>query len=562
MTEAALSPLQIVLCWHMHQPDYFDPTSGRFQDPWTYLHATKDYVDMVAHLEAHPDVRAVVNFSPVLLEQIEAYATDLAAVAVGGGPIHDPLLAALQQPLIPNEREERLMLLRACLRGAENPLFAHFPVYQKLVDTARHMLAQPDEISYLHDQFFVDLLVWYHLGWIGETVRRTDQRVQDLLAHQRHYSMLQCRTLVAVISELITNVVDRYRALADAGRIELSITPYSHPILPLLLDLNSARAAWPECPMPLSAAYPEGETRARWQLARARETFERFFGKPPVGCWPAEGGVCRRSVALAGEAGFDWVASGQAVLRHSLGADEPGAEALYRAYRLDPDGPACFFRDDALADAIGFVYRDWHADDAVADLVERLETIDAGRTDDGPMVVPIILDGENAWEYYPDNGYHFLDALYTALAAHERLATTTFSGYLAEHGEATTRLPRLVAGSWVYGTFSTWIGDSEKNRAWDMLAAAKHVFDQSAPALDEATRAAAERQLSLCEASDWFWWFGGDSAADTVTHFERLFRVHLAALYQLLGRDPPDTLAHVFTHGVSRGHVDTMRRAH
>ncbi len=178
------------------------------------------------------------------------------------------------------------------------------------------------------------------------------------------------------------------------------------------------------------------------------------------------------------------------------------------------------------------------------------------------MMVPIILDGENAWEYYPENGYHFLDALYTALAPradrHHHLLRPSGRGRRRPTGQ----LPRLVAGSWVYGTFSTWIGDSEKNRAWDMLAAAKHVFDQSAPKLDDAARAAAERQFSLCEASDWFWWFGGDSAADTVTHFERLFRVHLAALYQMLGSDPPDTLAHVFTHGVSRGGVKTMRRAH
>ncbi|KEZ77225.1 glycoside hydrolase family 57 protein [Salinisphaera hydrothermalis] len=562
MADTKRPPLQIVLCWHMHQPDYFDPTSGRFQDPWTYLHAIKDYVDMVAHLEAHPDMRAVVNFSPVLLEQIEAYTTDLTAVAAGGGRIHDPLLAALHQPLIPNEREERIMLLRACLRGAENRLFENLAVYQRLVATARHMLAHPDEIGYLHDQFFVDLLVWYHLGWIGETVRRSDARIQDLLAHQQHYSMLQCRTLVAVIRELIGGVIDRYRVLADAGRIELSITPYSHPILPLLIDLNSARAAWPDCPMPLAAAYPAGEDRARWQLTRAREVYERFFGHPPAGCWPAEGGVCDRTVALAGEAGFTWVASGQAVLRNSLADEEPAMTALYRPYRLPNGGAACFFRDDALADAIGFVYRDWHADDAVAEFIHRLEAIDAARTDNQPMVVPIILDGENAWEYYPENGYHFLGALYTALASHERLATTTFSAFLEAAPRAAGRLRKLVAGSWVYGTFSTWIGDSEKNRAWDMLAAAKHVFDQRAPALDDATRAAAERQLSLCEASDWFWWFGGDNAADTVTHFERLFRVHLAALYQLLGCDPPDALAHVFTHGVSHGSVDTMRPAH
>ncbi|WP_423820660.1 glycoside hydrolase family 57 protein [Salinisphaera sp. SPP-AMP-43] len=561
MSERSYPPLQIVLCWHMHQPDYFDPSSGRFQDPWTYLHAIKDYVDMVAHLEAHPAVRAVVNFSPVLLEQLETYRADLAAVAIGNGRLHDPLLAALQQPLIPSEREERMLLLRACLRGADNRQFDGFEVFHRLIATARHMLDQPDEVAYLHDQFFVDLLVWYHLGWIGETVRRRDTRIQKLIAQQRHYSMLQCRTLVAVIRELIDEVLHRYRVLAEAGRIELSITPYSHPILPLLLDIDNARDAWPDCPLP--SPYPQGEPRAHWHLRRAREVFERFFGQAPRGCWPAEGGICERTVTLAGEAGFDWVASGQSVLRHSLGEAQATPAELYRPYLLTDTGAACFFRDDGLADAIGFVYRDWHADDAIDDFIGRLEAIDAARDDDTPLVVPVILDGENAWEYYPHNGYHFLDGLYAALEAHERLATTTFSAYLDAHRDAAAPLARLVAGSWVYGTFSTWIGDSEKNRAWDLLAAAKRAFDERAPALDASTRTSAERLLAICEASDWFWWFGDDNEADTVMHFERLFRLNLAALYQSLGCDPPDLLAYVFTHGVSQGgRVNTMRRAH
>ncbi|HKK14845.1 MAG TPA: glycoside hydrolase, partial [Gammaproteobacteria bacterium] len=211
---------------------------------------------------------------------------------------------------------------------------------------------------------------------------------------------------------------------------------------------------------------------------------------------------------------------------------------------------ACFFRDDGLSDLIGFTYSDWHGDDAVANLVHHLENIAEVTTD---AVVPVILDGENAWEYYPDNGYHFLSGLYERLAAHPRLQLTTFSDCLA--GDPTPgRLDRLVAGSWVYGTFSTWIGDRDKNRGWDMLREAKLAFDAFAGARDvDAGRLdLARHQLAVCEGSDWFWWFGDYNPADTVTDFDRLFRMHLANLYQLLGQEPPEYLSHAFSHGTGR----------
>lgn len=553
--------LRLVLCWHMHQPDYFDPATGRFREPWTYLHAIKDYVDMAAHLEAHPRMAAVVNFSPVLLEQIEVYRGDLAAVAQGGGRIHDPLLAALHQPLVSEGREERLALLRNCLRAGRHRLFERFDTYRRLAGVAEHMLRHPDEVGYLEDQFFLDLLVWYHLGWLGETVRRRDGRVRELLAQERRYGLQQCRLLVDVIRELIDDLLPRYRRLAESGRVELSVTPYSHPILPLLLDFVTAREAWPDCPLPASPGYPGGEERARWQIGQAIESFERFFGRRPAGCWPAEGGVCGRTLALAGAAGLRWLASGQGVLRNSLDDDELGTEKLYRAYRLEPDGPACFFRDDELSDAIGFVYRDWHGDDAVADFVHRLERIADALPADARAVVPVILDGENAWEHYPDNGYHFLDGLYRALSDHPRITPTTFSRCLDDSPGEIGTLPRLVAGSWVYGTFSTWIGDSEKNQAWDMLVAAKRAYDDCLCGLDTERGDAARRLLALAESSDWFWWLGGDNPDEAVAQFERLFRLRLAALYQAIGRTPPEALTHPFTRGHAHGEGEAMRRA-
>jgi alpha-amylase/alpha-mannosidase (GH57 family) len=209
-----------------------------------------------------------------------------------------------------------------------------------------------------------------------------------------------------------------------------------------------------------------------------------------------------------------------------------------------------FFRDDGLSDLIGFTYSDWHADDAVANLIKHLENIAAACQHEPNRLVSIILDGENAWEYYPENGYYFLHALYSKLASHPSLELTTYSECLQQHCEVST-LSHVVAGSWVYGTFSTWIGEPDKNRGWDMLGDAKHAFDASVAAgqLDERHRRLAEEQLAICEGSDWFWWFGDYNPAESVRDFEHLYRLHLSNLYQILGAEPPAYLSEVFTHG-------------
>jgi len=343
-------------------------------------------------------------------------------------------------------------------------------------------------------------------------------------------------------------VLPRYRALAERGQVELSVTPYAHPILPLLLDIESAREAMPEASLPLLEHYPGGEERARWHIRKGLEVFRRHFGYDPAGCWPAEGSISEASLGLLAEAGFRWAASGGNVLKNSLSM--PGGEempGLHRPFRLRDSSLACFFRDDGLSDLIGFTYANWHADDAVADLVKHLETIDS-ESEGEDAVVSIIMDGENAWEYYPDNGYYFLRGLYDQLSNHPRIQMATFSDCLASMPRIMP-LKRLVAGSWVYGTFSTWIGDAEKNRGWDMLGDAKRCFDRVAGRLDERHRQMAERQLAICEGSDWFWWFGDYNPADVVSDFERLFRVNLANLYLLLGEKPPAYLTEVFTHG-------------
>jgi alpha-amylase/alpha-mannosidase (GH57 family) len=323
----------------------------------------------------------------------------------------------------------------------------------------------------------------------------------------------------------------------------------------------------PDTNLPNLQRYPGGTARVEWHLQKGLESFEHYFGFAPTGCWPSEGSVSTEALKYFQAAGFRWVASGQNVLHNSLLASgQPLSKQdhpwLYHPYQVDGGDIACFFRDDGLSDLIGFTYSEWHADDAVANLIGHLETIAATCKSSSDAVVSIILDGENAWEHYPENGFYFLEALYKGLAEHARLELTTFSECL-DDGVAKASLPALVAGSWVYGTFSTWIGDSDKNRAWDMLGEAKQCYDRimASGVLSQEQQLMAQRQLAICEGSDWFWWFGDYNPEDTVSDFERLYRQQLTTLYQMLGQEPPEYLVHVFTKGGGAPHHGgAMRR--
>jgi len=552
---SASDKLKVVLCWHMHQPQYQDLLSGDYHLPWTYLHATKDYIDMAAHLRAVPGARAVVNFAPILLEQIDDYARQLHAYLNQGTPIRDTLLAALANPVLPQEPAARMVLAEACVRANEHRLIEPYPQFKLLADMVRWYRRHPEGLAYVNEGFLADLLVWYHLAWMGETSRRRDERVARLMDRQSGYTLEDRRQLLQIICEQLSSVVEQYRALAEQGQVELSMTPYAHPIMPLLLDTRAAQDAMPGVELPAGGQYPGGEERVRWHIVEGIRVFERYFGFRPAGCWPSEGGVSAATLRLLGEHGFRWAASGETVLANSLkavngGEVDPTKRWLHAPYRLEEAATACFFRDDGLSDAIGFKYADWHADDAVGDFVHHLENIATACADARQdCVVSVILDGENAWEYYPNNGYYFLSALYARLADHPSIELTTFSAAL--DAVAPRPLATLTAGSWVYGSFSTWIGDTDKNRGWDMLIDAKRVFDRlvSEGRLGGERLERATRQLAICEGSDWCWWFGDYNPANSVSAFERLYRLHLANLYQIMGEAPPEYLAHSFTHG-------------
>lgn len=554
--------LKVVLCWHMHQPQYSEPMGGMYQLPWTYLHAIKDYADMAWHLENVPAAKAVVNFAPTLLEQIADYDDQLQGRFKGTGRLKDPLLIALDSPVQPVHAEERKTLLSACLRANEEKLIAPFPHFAKLVEMARWAMEETERLSYINDQFMVDMLVWYHLVWMAESVRRTDVRIQALMKKGRLYTFHDRRQLMMVMGEILHDLIPRYRRLAEDGRVELSVTPYAHPILPLMIDITSTHQAMPDAALPVITHYPGGEQRAHWHMEEGLRVFESFFGFRPNGCWPSEGAVSEDALKVIAKHGFEWAASGENVLRNSLSASGMAAESIHKPYKLPGASPVCFYRDDGLSDMIGFTYTKWGADDAVNDFVHHLINIKTNTEADKNRVVSVILDGENAWEYYSYNGYYFLQSLYKTLSDHPDIELTTFSECL-HHNVKPAALPKMVGGSWVYGTYSTWIGDPDKNRGWDLLSHAKQTYDKvmATKKFEPETKNAIDRQLAICEGSDWFWWFGDYNSADSVSDFERLYRLHLSNLYQMLGEEVPQVLSEVVSHGggmMEQG--GTMRR--
>ena len=566
---SAVQPkLYLNLYWHMHQPDYRDTITGQYVLPWTYLHAMKDYTDMAYHLESNPKARVTFNFVPVLLDQLEDYTDQF-----NTKHIRDPLLALLvRNNLEYLSKEERCLIVDSCFKSHHEKMLEPFAHYQRLLNIYNALRVQGSTASnYLSGQYMADLLVWYHLAWTGESIRRNNTFVQALMEKGSQFTVEERHALFALIGDLMSDLIPRYKKLQSTGQIEISSTPHYHPILPLLLDFKSTRDAMPFAPLPSCQSYPGGRIRAKAHIKSAQVTHEKRFGKPPVGMWPAEGAVSNAALLLMAEQGVQWAATGEGVLANSLyKASETGAipsrnEYLYQPYRVSngTNDIVCFFRDDHLSDKIGFEYSKLHASEAVADFVSSLEAIHANNDSGDSRVVSVILDGENAWEYYPYNAFYFLGELYEALSSHPDIAMTTFSDIVAKTKKTFTGLPQIVAGSWVYGSFSTWIGSPDKNLGWDLLCDAKKKYDEvmQSGILNTNEIAACEHQLSICEGSDWFWWFGDYNSSVSVDSFDRLYRRNLSNLYRLLKMPAPKSLSKPISVGGGDPAVGgTMRR--
>ena len=571
--------LKVVLCWHMHQPNYREGHNGSFHLPWVYLHGIKDYTDMAKHLENHPAMSAVVNFSPVLLMQLDDYVNELKTYHDNPlqeiNPLSDPFLSILvgTSP-IPKSIGGRKKLLEDCKRCYAPRMVEPYPAFQNLMTSLEDSFNHTGDekvhpLLFLEDQYFYDLIVWYHLAWLGHSLKESE-KVKSLIEKEKNYSVEDRKLLTKVIYEGLAGIIPRYRSLADSGQIELSLTPYAHPIVPLLNTFENMQCSSPEAPSPNCDDYPGGVERSNWHMEKGIQSFEHYFGKKPDGVWLSEGGISADSIDLLDKFDISWTASGEQVWRNTcnLNTDQinfdevHNKKALFRPYEYRANRTKMFFRDDGLSDFIGFEYSHWNADDAANNFVENLQNISNFLGDDADEhVVSVILDGENAWEYYLDNGYHFLDSLYSKMSQCDEIEVTTFSK--ASKVVQATKVDKICAGSWVYGSFSTWIGQKDKNLAWEYLVTAKKDCDK-AIAKDKLSKdqlLELDEQLAICEGSDWFWWFGDYNSSDSVNDFDELYRIQLKKLYILINIDSPEYLNHpISVGGGDAENAGTMRR--
>ncbi len=527
-------PIKVAILWHQHQPLYRSPRTGRYALPWVRLHALKDYYDMAALVSEFPGLRVTFNLVPSLLDQIDDY--------VAGGAI-DAVIDLARRPAADLDEAERLLMLDLFFSVPYRTLIAPWPRYAALYHRRgpkRRDTTYRDALPRFGAGDLRDLQVWFHLAWCGPTLRARPE-IRELFRKASGFTEAEKTALLAMLHEFIGEAIPMHRRLQDRGLAELSCSPYYHPILPLLCDVASAREAVPDLPLPgLPYAHPED---AEAQVREAVASHAARFGSPPAGMWPSEGSLSVETVAILGRCGIRWAASDEAVLRASVrSADDAGL--IYRPWRLEPagaDSPALFFRDRKLSDRIGFTYATWRPERAVADFLSRLRRI--GERAPG-AVVSVILDGENAWEYYPDNGAPFLRALYGALTSADDIETVTFSGALEAAGEP-ARLEGLRAGSWIGGSLTTWIGHPEKNRAWELLSAARNKVAETlghGPGPKPFSAEPVWRSLAAAQGSDWFWWLGDDHTSEQDAIFDAAFRELVRACYEAVGAEPPRTL--------------------
>jgi alpha-amylase/alpha-mannosidase (GH57 family) len=526
--------IRLALLWHMHQPFYQDLGTGEFILPWVRMHALKDYRGMVDVLEAFPRVRVTFNLVPSLLTQLETY---------GEGRAHDRHLSVGLTPAGELSPGDRAYLIANGFHAPYHRMIAPYPRYAEL------FAARASSPTWTEDELR-DLQVWHKLAWMDPDWLIRDPRLTELVARGRQFTEDDKARLHAVELELIRSTIPAYRRAAERGQVELSTSPFYHPILPLLCDTDAHLAAHPEATRPRQPF--RRPIDAREQVARAVAYHARVFGAPPVGLWPSEGAVSNLVVPIAAAEGLSWMATDEDVLARSLDQVLPrdgdglalAPELLYRPYEVQAGGARMrlLFRDHALSDRIGFTYQSWEPHHAADDFLWRIRETGrrfSERTGGEDATIAVILDGENAWEHYVGGGRPFLRELYSRLEHASDIQTVT----MAEATTGTARvLPQLFPGSWIHADYYIWAGHRDDQRAWSQLSEARSALEARAPFVAATARDRAYEELLIAEGSDWFWWYGDDHSSAQDRDFDELFRRHVRQAYEALGLAPPAEL--------------------
>ncbi len=566
--------IALAFVWHQHQPYYPDDVTGENPMPWARLHGVKDYYGMALHLDEFPEMACVINLVPSLVLQLLQYTEQGRS---------DRFLDVSRLPAGDLAEADALFLLDHFFMANAETMILPYPRYADLY--ARRGLGRnkaSEALRRFSERDLRDLQVWFNLAWVHPLAFERDELLRGLRDKGRYFSEEDKALLLDRHLDILREVLPLHRKLAERGQVELTTTPYYHPILPLLLDRKLAREAMPDVRLPqFTGGYPED---AEFHVASAVEQHTALFGAPPHGMWPAEGSVCQSMIPLLARHGVRWIATDEEVLGASthgfVSRDSKGhvrnPDRMYRPYKVCEGGHelAVVFRDHALSDQIGFRYQ--HSDPvaAVNDFLGCLHGIDQSiHAQHEPALVSVILDGENCWEHYPGGGVAFLRELYHRCTHTSGLWPVTIGHYLERYPPEDT-LPRLFAGSWISHNFAIWIGHEEDNTAWDALHRTREYLTrkiadcrlpiagslgQSAIGNRQSPVERAWRELYIAEGSDWFWWFGEEHSSAQDALFDYLFRKHLQNVYLLLGDEPPAELSRPISRRGHRVHYTRPR---
>jgi alpha-amylase/alpha-mannosidase (GH57 family) len=542
--------LGVAFLWHMHQPFYKDPLTGKYQMPWVRLHGIKDYYPMALLLENSERARAVFNMVPSLVEQIDDYANNGAT---------DTFLDLTLKKASSLTQEDKLGILNNFFKVNFKRFIEPHPRYSELLikKGVRPVggTALKKIMSSFSDSDFRDLQVLFNLAWFHSISIEEDINLKDLVEKKRGYTEEDKEFIILKQREIMAAILPLYKRLSESGRIEITTTPFYHPILPLICDTNIAKVSLPGAPLPKKFSHPED---AVWQIEEAIKLHTDKFGSPPRGMWPSEGSVSDRALEIMIQKGINWVATDEDILFQTLssynkkykGATIFDRRMIYRPYNFKRDHRhiTMIFRDKNLSDMISFAYNSWNPVDAARDLIGHMNrTAENLRRDTEKALLTIVMDGENAWEYYEDNGRRFFETLYSELDRQPDIYSTTVSDFLAIEPPK-GNLSEIYPGSWIDHNFRIWIGEEQDNVSWGYLAKVRGDLEKftkqlhNSPKLDGAKLADAWRELYIAEGSDWNWWYGGKAHNGGDNPFDPLYRTHLKNVYKLLKKPIPDFL--------------------
>ena len=531
---AQTKKLSIAFYWHMHQPVYQLTPTGDYLMPWVRLHAVKDYLDMVLILDKFKNIKLNFNLVPVLLDALIDYGQN------GLHDIHSRLSITDVEDLTDDDKEFIINnFFDANYHYMILPNEEYNRLYQKI------QLSDTNDLNIFSNQEYSDLMALFNLAWFDPIYKNKYPELKKLIQKGKNYTLDDRIKIIDIQRDIIREIIPAYKKYMEDGKIEITTSPYYHPILPILLDFKNIKTA-PESDLPEDLKM---QTDAKEQTQMALDRIEEIFGRRPKGIWPSEHCINSKVAEMLSELGVKWTISDEGVLSNSINFE---FIRDFRGYLEDPyhllktynhKNVDIIFRDAMLPNLIGFEYPNHSAEGAANDLYDRIKVAQSKlvSSPDEHHLLTIAMDGENCWENYTQDGDEFLTKIYSLIENDPTLETVLISDYVEK--DTSKPLNKLSAGSWINRNFKLWIDEPIKNLAWTYLEHVREDFSAFVEANPQNPNIdAAKKELFICEGSDWFWWYGepNDSGRDNI--FDYIFREHLKNIYFYLGLEPPEYL--------------------